>query len=184
MRQIERWIPEAAFIHMIRDGRDAALSRSARMLKDKPPMAKVAERWKSKIERAREDARRLRRYTEIRYEDLVTDTEPVLRSVCELVELEWDPAMLRYHETAAERLEAMHRDLPEEPGRPRRPADHRLEAHKLAMKPPDPTRLARWKREMDAADVAEFERVAGELLAAEGYELSGAASTSGAEAGR
>lgn len=33
-------------------------------------------------------------YLEIRYEDLVGDTEAALRRVCEFVELEFDPAMV------------------------------------------------------------------------------------------
>ena len=38
MLQIQGGLPEARFIHMIRDGRDAALSRSSRLLKEPPPM--------------------------------------------------------------------------------------------------------------------------------------------------
>ena len=38
---------------------------------------------------------------EIRYEDLVLDTEPVLRRVCEFIELPWDDALLTYHERSA-----------------------------------------------------------------------------------
>ena len=56
--------------------------------------------------------------------------------------------MLRYYERAEERLAEMHRDLPADEGKPLRPADHRKEAHVLTSKPPDPSRLARWKEEM------------------------------------
>ena len=73
--------------------------------------------------------------------------------------------MLRYYERAEERLAEMHRDLPGEEGKPLRPADHRKEAHVLTSKPPDPSRLARWKEEMDPADVAAFESVAGAAAA-------------------
>ena len=58
MKQIENWIPEARFVHMIRDGRDAALSRFKRVLKEPPPMETVAERWVKKIEGARARRRR------------------------------------------------------------------------------------------------------------------------------
>jgi hypothetical protein len=175
MRQIERWIPEARFIHMIRDGRDAALSRFKRILKEPPPMETVAERWVKKIQGARADAEKLDHYIEVRYEDLVRDTESELQRVSEFLELPWDPVMLRYYERAEERLSEMHRDLPGEDGKPLRPAEHRKEAHVLTAKPPDPSRLARWKEEMDPEKNAVFESVAGGLLAELGYELAGRA---------
>jgi hypothetical protein len=81
--------------------------------------------------------------------------------------------MLHYHERAAERMREMHRDLPPEPGKPLRPADHRMAAHALTSEPPDPSRLGRWKTEMSPEDRAAFEDAAGDLLAELGYELEG-----------
>ncbi|MGI8728183.1 MAG: sulfotransferase family protein [Solirubrobacterales bacterium] len=171
MKQIERTIPEARFIHMIRDGRDAALSRFKRLLKDPPPMETVAERWVKKIEGARADAGDLAHYIEVRYEDLVRETERELRRVSEFLELPWDESMLRYYERAAGRLEEMNRDLPSDDGKPLRPADHRKQAHLLTSKPPDPSRLARWKQDMDPDRNAAFESVAGPLLRELDYEV-------------
>ena len=171
MKQIERAIPEARFIHMIRDGRDAALSRFKRLLKEPPPIDTVAERWVKKIEGARADAENLSHYLEVQYENLVRDTENELQRVSEFLELPWDPAILRYYENAEERLAEMTRDLPGDDGKPMRPADHRKEAHVLTSKPPDPSRLARWKEDMSPDDNAAFEQVAGELLRELGYEV-------------
>ena len=177
MKQIQRWIPEARFIHMVRDGRDAALSRFKRVLREPPPMETVAERWVKKIEDARADGAELE-YIEVQYEELVRDTETQLRRVAEFIELPWDDSMLRYYEHAEERLSEMHRDLPGEGDKPLRPADHRKEAHVLTSKPPDPSRLARWKEDMSAEDNAAFERVAEPMLRELGYDVAG----SGAEA--
>jgi len=171
MKQIQRTIPEARFVHMIRDGRDAALSRFKRLLKEPPPIETVAERWVKKIEGARADGEQLGGYLEVQYENLVRDTEPELRRVCDFLELPWDPAVLHYYERAEDRLAEMARDLPGEEGKPMRPADHRREAHLLTSKPPDPTRLARWKEEMDPSQNAIFERVAGDLLSELDYEV-------------
>ena len=170
MRMIERALPEARFVHLIRDGRDAALSRARRALKTPAPMTKVAQRWRGRILRAREQAPRLDHYLELRYEDLVLETEVTLRRLCEFIELPFDDAMLTYHERAEARLKEMARDLPERPGKPLRPADHRLEAHALTSKPPDPARLGRWRQEMSASDQAAFQEVAGDLLDELGYE--------------
>ena len=100
MTDLEQALPEARFIHLIRDGRDVALSR-ARMVEGRgdppPPPTRVARRWKRRIHEAREMSRDVTHYMELRYEDLVTDTEPSLRRVAEFIELDWDPAMLDYH---------------------------------------------------------------------------------------
>ena len=173
MMLIERALPEARFIHLIRDGRDAAVSRAKRVLKEPTPMYKVAERWRNRITRAREQGPRLGHYLELRYEDVVLDTESTLRRICDYIELPYDDAMLHYHERAAERMKEMHRDLPPEPGKPLRPADHRMAAHALTSEPPDPSRLGRWRSEMSPEDRAAFEQAAGDLLAELGYELEG-----------
>ncbi|HYH62150.1 MAG TPA: sulfotransferase, partial [Solirubrobacterales bacterium] len=111
MRRIKRVLPEARFIHVIRDGRDVALSTNKRIIerghRDPLPAKRSARRWRNRIEKARADGPKLGEYLEIRYEDLVTDTEPTLRRVCQFIELEFEPAMLRYHETAGERLQEM-----------------------------------------------------------------------------
>jgi len=173
MLLIQEILPEAHFVHLIRDGRDAALSRASRVLKDPPPQDEVAGRWKRRVLRARADAERLDHYMEARYEDLVADPEPTLRRVCEFIELEYDPQMLAYHERAEERLAEMARDLPERPGQPRRPAAHRLQAHELTKGPPRTDRVARWRTEMTDEEQAAWVDVAGDLLVELGYEVPG-----------
>jgi hypothetical protein len=135
-------------------------------------MGIVAERWVRKIEEARADGADLH-YIEVQYEELVRDTETQLRRIADFIELPWDDSMLRYYERAEERLAEMHRDLPGEDGKPLRPADHRKEAHVLTSKPPDPSRLARWKEDMPPADIAAFEAAAEPLLLELGYEVLG-----------
>ena len=178
MRKIQLTLPEARFIHLIRDGRDAGLSHNARIVsrgvREPLPAADLAHRWVVRIQKARETAAHLTGYLELRYEDLVTDPEPALRRACELIELDYEPAMLDYHRHAEERLQEMAGELPAVAGRPARPAGERVAAHAMATKPPSRERIARWKQEMSTADQAEFEATAGDLLAELGYEtLSG-----------
>lgn len=167
---IERTLPEARFVHVIRDGRDVALSILAR---DWGPdtVEKAARRWKRRIVHARRGAKRVSHYMELRYEDLITDTEHELRRVCDHLELEFDPAMLAYHERAERRLAEKARAVTRAGGGTTS-AEARIESHKLASEPPKTEHLARWKREMSAEDVAKFEGIAGDLLTDCGYELS------------
>ncbi len=172
MIKIESVLPEARFIHVIRDGRDVALSRWKRTLGDKQPApaSRVAGTWARRIRRAQRHGRKVRHYIELRYEDLVTDTEPSLRRICEYLELDWDPVVLRYYEHAAERMAEMARDLPATDGKPTRPGAERMQAHAMTQKPPDPSAMYRWKQRMKPEDVDAFDAAAGELLAELGYE--------------
>jgi Sulfotransferase family len=178
MRKIQLTLPEARFIHLIRDGRDAGLSHNARIVKrgvrEPLPASDLAHRWVVRVAQAREAAAKLTGYLELRYEDLVTDPEPALRKVCELIELDYDQAMLDYHRHAEDRLQEMAGELPAVAGRPAREAGERVAAHAMATKPPTRERIARWKHEMSPAERMEFESIAGDLLAELGYEtLSG-----------
>jgi hypothetical protein len=173
MREIAKALPEAHFVHLIRDGRDVALSRIRRALDDPPPVDRIARNWSRRIRDARKQARRLPHYLELRYEDLVTDTEPTLRRIGDFVDLPYDPAMLDYHRSAAERLGEMAGDLPARGGKAHRPGSERLAAHALASEPPREERIAAWREQMSAEDVVAFEAEAGDLLDELGYERAG-----------
>jgi hypothetical protein len=175
MKKLQKTLPEARFIHVIRDGRDAGLSQNSRIAKrgkDPVPPREMARRWRKRIVKSRIDAEEVEHYLEVRYEDIVADTEAVLRRVCEHVELDYDPVMLRYYERAEERLQEMAGALPAKKGRPEREAGERIAAHALTTKPPDPGRLQVWKQEMTEAENAEFEEAAGYLLDDLGYETA------------
>jgi hypothetical protein len=168
MPAIARLLPEARFVHIIRDGRDAAISSRGLWFGLGGDPTQAARAWADQIGRARKDARALPHYLEARYEDLVLDPEATLRRICAFVELPYDAAMLGYHRTAAARLAEVAQPFG------RGAADLSPEAfvaiHARTQAPPDAGRIGRWRREMPAADVRRFERVAGRLLAALGYE--------------
>jgi Sulfotransferase family len=166
---LQRALPEARFVHMIRDGRDVAMSLVPRDWGPKT-IAGAARLWRRRIHRAREQAPKLDHYLEVHYEELITDTEAVLRRVCEFIELNFDPIMLSYHERAGERLAEKARDLPTRWGRIT--AESRLQSHALASEPPRSDRIARWRTKMDADDLREYESIAADALIAAGYELS------------
>ena len=170
MHRIESVLPEARFIHLIRDGRDVALSVLG-MNWGPSTVSEAAFRWKKRILRAREQAPRIGHYVEIQYEDLVRDTEATLRRVCEFIDLPYDDAMLRYHERAEQRLQEKARDLDRGPDKAPQPAEARMESHALATEPPNPERIERWRTEMSRQDRAVYEELAGDLLADLGYEV-------------
>ena len=102
MVRIQRTLPEARFIHIIRDGRDVSLSHM-RMNWGPETYEESATLWVERIAKARRMAPKIEHYNEIHFEDLVRDTEGTLRKVCEIIDLDFDPVMLDYHERAEER---------------------------------------------------------------------------------
>ncbi len=170
MPRIERVLPEARFVHIIRDGRDVSLSH-LRMNWGPESYAESAKLWRQRIRKTRKLANNTTHYMEIHFEDLVTDTEAVLRRVCDFVELDFDPVMLDYHERAEGRLAEKARTLPRK-NRPDQPAEARIESHKLARQPPRSDRIEAWRERMTEEEVAEYESIAGDMLVTLGYELA------------
>jgi hypothetical protein len=170
MRRIQRVLPEARFVHIIRDGRDVSLSH-LRMNWGPETYAQSARLWRNRVRKARRMAPSIEHYMEIRFEELVADTEGVLRRVCDFIELDFDPVMLDYHERAEGRLAEKARELPRR-NRPPQPAAARLESHRLAKEPPRSDRVGMWRERMTPEEVAEYEAVAGDMLLEAGYELA------------
>jgi hypothetical protein len=169
MTLVQEHIPEARFVHIVRDGRDVALS-TVPVWFGPNDVVGVAREWRQMLGLARRQAPSLMHYAEVRYEDLVRDPATVLRRLCELLELEWEPSMLDYHRHAAGQLASELGDVVE--GGRRVSADERMAIHPLIGRPPQLDRVERWRREMDPADVRAFESVAAETLRTFGYELS------------
>ena len=174
MPEIAGALPEARFVHLIRDGRDTAVSKSEREPDEPMPIRRQARRWKRRIRKARSQAAGLEHYIEARYEDLVREPEAVLRRVSGFIELDFDQAMLSYHERAGERLSEIDRDLPATGSQGTKEAGDRLAGFTLVAKPPTEERIGRWRAEMSEADRVEFERIAGDLLDELGYETGNA----------
>jgi Sulfotransferase family len=174
IRRIGRTLPEARFVHLVRDGRDVALSRRRwreRAGAKEKSVEAWASQWRRWIETARKQSADVEHYVEVRYEDLVAETEPTLRRICEFIELDFQPGMLDYHERASERLGELDRSLPAEEGKGERPAEHRQAKHALTAAPPQEEKLQAWRNEMSPEDRRAFKAEAGELLGDFGYPL-------------
>ncbi|MDQ3814045.1 MAG: sulfotransferase [Armatimonadota bacterium] len=167
--EIQTFLPEARFIHLIRDGRDVALSLRGLWFAPGHDMTTLARDWRSHITKARELSQRCRHYLEIRYEDLVYDTTAELQKICDFVDLPYDPRRGRYFEFARTRLDEVKTGYNLD-GTVLITKEERLFNHRFTNEPPDTSRVFRWKQEMTPEMRAEFESVAGQLLAELGYE--------------
>jgi hypothetical protein len=171
MAEISALLPEARFVHLLRDGRDVAVSVRGLWFAPGADMTTLASDWKERIEVMRAQSRQVPHYLEVRYEALVEDPVEVLRRVSDFVELEYDPAMLDYPRRAADRL-AEHEASFDGQGRLLVAKAARLAQQERVMAAPDRGRSGRWRNELTAAERAAFEAVAGPLLRELGYETS------------
>lgn len=170
LQHIQQQIPEARFIHIIRDGRDASLSLRQCWFSPGNDMKVLADFWQNNIVKTREQATHVDHYMEVRYEDLLTDTEAVVRNICHFIELPFDDAMLRYAERTPARLDEhlgrFGADGSELVSQERR----RLQQIKTTT-PPDRSRAGVWKTDLTQWEIEAFEGVAGDLLSVLGYEV-------------
>ena len=163
-------LPEAHFIHVIRDGRAVAASRRHLDFGPGPDIAAQARDWSHKIREARRQAIDCPHYMEVRYEDLVVNAEAVLRTVTSDLDLEYDPTMLDYQVAAGTRLEEF-RDWRRPAGEMFLEGDYRRSIHQRTRQPLDAERIDHWRHVLQPAEVAAFEAEAGELLTELGYSL-------------
>jgi len=158
LRLLEKLFPDALFVHLIRDGRDAALSFlelpaglvTETWMHPRTP-AEFACQWRTEVAAARRLGQRIgSRYLEVRYEELVGDVEGVLRRICDFAWLGYEPAMADY---------AGNVDVSAKP-------------HQQRLREPPTKGVRDWRKQMSPADVSAFEHVAGDLLRKLGYKTS------------
>ncbi len=146
--------PDAQFIHIIRDGRDVALSTVETFQKDfHIDLYFAASSWDRRVRAAMTTGRQLgvNRYREIRYEQLVNDPERVLEETCAFLGETFHPAMLEPQKQAHDRLSPKG-------------------VHAAVRQPLTTSRVGRWQQEMSDADRRLFQLVAGDTLDELGYD--------------
>jgi LPS sulfotransferase NodH len=155
---LERVFPDALYVHLVRDGRDCALSFLhmpegivTRTWAHPRDAAGFACQWRREVRSARALGRRVgARYLEVRYEELVAEPDATLRRICAHAQLPFEAAMVDY----AGRV-----DVSKQP-------------HQQSLTRPPTPGLRDWRADMAPTDVRVFEGVAGDLLADLGYEVT------------
>jgi hypothetical protein len=145
--------PSCQVIHIVRDGRDVALSLRGVQWGSRD-LPRVAAEWRWRTATTHKLGAMLgRRFLEIRYEDLVLETEATLARVCAFLAEPFAEQMLDYAKTADN-------ELPEAS----------KESHQSALKPPIAGRVFAWRSAMSKQDQIIFGRVAAPALELFGYE--------------
>jgi hypothetical protein len=161
VERVKRDIPNALFVHIIRDGRDIALSLKkmggfAPLPWDRgqtDSLVATALYWKWMIHRGRTAGRKFASdYIEIRYEDLITKPQETLGKLGGFIDHHLDYDQIQ--RAGLGRLSETN-------------SSFREEGAKEKINP-----LGRWKERLARADVAAIEATVGDCLQENGYELS------------
>jgi Sulfotransferase family len=150
--------PQARFIHVLRDGRNVALSMRRASESWDPtmgvglPMEFRAEAWRRQVENIRAHRESLgERYLEIHYEDMKADPIAAMRTLFDFSRIPHDDALL-------ERIRSQ-TDLDQ---------SYDQTVHQSGFR--GGSRAGGWSEVFSAREAAAFDRAAGELLVELGYE--------------
>lgn len=171
LREIEALLPEARFIHLIRDGRDAAVSLRRQWFSPGSDMATQARFWRDNVRNARREGAACRHYLEVHYEDLVRDPSAVLKRICTFIDLRWDERVLTHHREAAARLEE-HQGRRRSDGSLLLTSEARRRQQASSANIPSPAKIAQWRQALTREEQRVFSEEAGALLIELGYPVA------------
>jgi hypothetical protein len=155
---LEHLFPGAQFVHLVRDGRDAAVSflrmpagTYTRTWAHPDTVTEFARLWRTEVSAARALGARARpgRYLEVRYEALVAEPDEVVSSICAFADVPFVPEMLEYADQV----------------------DVSAKPHQQRLLQPPTVGVRDWRSELGAEEALAFEAVAGDLLVELGYPL-------------
>jgi hypothetical protein len=159
MQQIKAAVPDAVFVHVIRDGRDCALSTDRQQWLATLPWDKrrslgvAALFWEWMVRQGREWGRRhTRDYLEVRFEHLVADPHATLNRIGRFIDHDLD-----YDRILQNPVHSL-----EQPN-----TSFRDDRERAAFNP-----VGRWKSKCSADDIKLCERLVGPYLQELGYELA------------
>jgi hypothetical protein len=148
------WFPDARFLHIVRDGRDVALSHET-MPYGAANTLDCAQSWDRRLTTNIKMGSMLpqNRYKMVRYEDLVLDSAKTLGGLCDFLDLDYSSEMLNYTSMVDAKI----------------PDDRRWLWPELDKKP-QKSKCYGWKQKMDDKRRIVFEGEAGSLLRELDYE--------------
>jgi hypothetical protein len=155
---LARCFRESQIIAIVRDPRDVYLSlRSKGWVGETPwDIARYLRRCDALVDRWTATLPR-DRFTVVRYEDVVLDTDRTLHGLCGYLGMPFADEMRAFFETADEHVQEWELDIG---------------AHNKLLRPPDPADVGRWRREGSRLEIAEVEALTADIIRARGYEPS------------
>ncbi len=154
--QLLKIFPNAKFIHLIRDYRDnvTAIQRAGSNINESSNIYFAMGRWKlynrivDKYQKRFPD-----NFYTVRFEDLITDPEKEMKSLCNFLTLDFRPEMLNYHKHISKYFKD----------------DGFNTLHKSLQTPFDQSKIGEWKNILSHREIIRCEILAGNLPIKYGY---------------
>lgn len=154
---LKKLYPNARIIHIIRDARDVvpSLLRYESVGPQTNSVVETAYYWKKHVSSGVRDGNRFFKdqYLQIRFEDLILETEQVIITICDFIGEEFESQMLEFNRNSS-------RYVPQ------------WSWHKQVNSRLDKGRVALWKKNLDRYDLALIELCCRSLLKELKYPLS------------
>lgn len=149
MQLLLKIFPNAKFIHLIRDGRDVALSMIPLVFSHNN-IYTAAWGWKNTVNKGIKQSRSIPQgqYLEIRFEDLILETEKTMKNLCQFIDEPYTSDILKAT----------------------RSGDYQHMSGTI-LPVADLSKINQWENKMSIKDQMIFESVAGDLLAQLGYRI-------------
>jgi len=164
--EIVALFPDARIVHMVRDPRAQVASRR-KLPRSSRDVVSHALKWRLDLAAAGQFARGPRateeNYMELRYEDLVTDPEQMVRNLCSFIGETFDEGMLAFHR----QQDVMFRDQPWKEG---------------VLRPLHPESLHAWRDELTSSQAHIVELICGPWMRRHRYAADGGGSLRAAAA--
>lgn len=151
MPLLQKWFPEAHFVHVLRDPR-AVVSSWRRMPWTRGTLFQDALIWRQYFRTAERDSSADTPVLTVRYERLVGDPENEVRRLCRFVGVSFHRSMLEYHRGGTRGLDA---------GREPWKAG--------ATRPVYATAVDRWREELSSWQILQIEATVGSAIERAGY---------------
>jgi len=150
LEQLVHIFPHAKIIHIIRDPRDVVAS-SITMPWTANDAVINAYKWKCDIIYSQTFLNRTESYMELRYEDLVHETEDQLKRICSFIGEDYDSRMLEFYKTSQTYVK-------NEPWK------------ETTQSPINRSAIKRWSRDLSAPQVFLVEKIVGSFMERFRYE--------------
>lgn len=149
---LKRTYPDAKFVDVQRDPR-AVVSSLIRSNVHRSNALYAARRWQQDVAAGLQlEQDYLGDVLHVRYEDLITDTETVLRGICAFLDLPFEAGLLDYHKIGTAEYGAYYSQI-----------------HAKLNQSPDESRLEAWRKHLTERQIALVEAICGDLMDQLGY---------------
>lgn len=156
---LQEWFPGAKFIYVVRDPRAGVSSMMETsffpgdLVFNAMSRRKFATEGRNRLERAVPTDQRVT----IRFEDLVNKPEETVKALCEFIEEEFEPEMLRFHKNASKFMS------------PQASSDFNA----AATRPIAPQIAEKWRQKLNRHQIAIIEHICAGEMQEFGYEPNG-----------